>query len=112
MLFDKTLLDTEKELKKKYKQALEDTLADIKDLWDKLQKESADGVIRPNDLYRYNRYFQVKNNLNERLKRLGLSEDKIYKRKLSAKIKYYHKRNYNEKQIVKSNNLIAHKYLE
>lgn len=81
LLFDKTLLDTEKELKKKYKQALEDTLADIKDLWDKLQKESADGVIRPNDLYRYNRYFQVKNNLNERLKRLGLSEDKIYRRK-------------------------------
>ena len=81
MLFDKTLLDTEKELKKKYKQALEDTLADIKDLWDKLQKESADGVIRPNDLYRYNRYFQVKNNLNDRLKRLGLSEDKIYRRK-------------------------------
>ena len=81
LLFDKTLLDTEKELKKKYKQALEDTLADIKDLWDKLQKESADGVIRPNDLYRYNRYYQVKNNLNERLKRLGLSEDKIYRRK-------------------------------
>ena len=81
LLFDKTLLDTEKELKKKYKQALEDTLADIKDLWDKLQKESADGVIRPNNLYRYNRYFQVKNNLNERLKRLGLSEDKIYRRK-------------------------------
>ena len=81
LLFDKTLLDTEKELKKKYKQALEDTLADIKDLWDKLQKESADGVIRPNDLYRYNRYFQVKNKLNERLKRLGLSEDKIYRRK-------------------------------
>lgn len=81
LLFDKTLLDTEKELKKEYKQALEDTLADIKDLWDKLQKESADGVIRPNDLYRYNRYFQVKNNLNERLKRLGLSEDKIYRRK-------------------------------
>ena len=81
LLFDKTLLDTEKELKKKYKQALEDTLADIKDLWDKLQKESADGVIRPNDLYRYNRYFQVKNNLNERLKRLGFSEDKIYRRK-------------------------------
>ena len=81
LLFDKTLIDTEKELKKKYKQALEDTLADIKDLWDKLQKESADGVIRPNDLYRYNRYYQVKNNLNERLKRLGLSEDKIYRRK-------------------------------
>ena len=81
LLFDKTLLDTEKELKKKYKQALEDTLADIKDLWDKLQKESADGVIKPNDLYRYNRYFQVKNNLNERLKRLGFSEDKIYRRK-------------------------------
>ena len=81
LLFDKTLLDTEKELKKKYKQALEDTLADIKDLWAKLQKESADGVIKPNDLYRYNRYFQVKNNLNERLKRLGLSEDKIYRRK-------------------------------
>ena len=81
LLFDKTLLDTEKELQKKYKQALEDTLADIKDLWDKLQKESADGVIKPNDLYRYNRYFQVKNNLNERLKRLGLSEDKIYRRK-------------------------------
>ena len=81
LLFDKTLLDTEKELKKKYKQALEDTLADIKDLWDKLQKESADGVIKPNDLYRYNRYYQVKNNLNERLKRLGLSEDKIYRRK-------------------------------
>ena len=81
LLFDKTLIDTEKELKKKYKQALEDTLADIKDLWDKLQKESADGVIKPNDLYRYSRYFQVKNNLNERLKRLGLSEDKIYRRK-------------------------------
>ena len=44
LLFDKTLKNKEKELKKKYKQALEDTLADIKDLWDKLQKESADGV--------------------------------------------------------------------
>ena len=74
ILFNKSALDIDKELAFKYRQALNETLDDITDLWDKLQKEQADGQVRPNDLYRYNRYFVIKNNINDRLKRLGLAE--------------------------------------
>lgn len=81
ILFNKSALDIDKELAFKYRQALNETLDDITDLWDKLQKEQADGQVRPNDLYRYNRYFVIKNNINDRLKRLGLAEQSVYRRK-------------------------------
>ena len=78
ILFNKSALDIDKELAIKYRQALNETLDDISDLWDKLQKEQADGQVRPNDLYRYNRYFVIKNNINDRLKRLGLAEQSVF----------------------------------
>lgn len=81
ILWDKSLADIDKELLRKYKSALDDTLKDISDLWDKIQKESETGVVKPNDLYRYNRYYQMKNQLNERIRRLGNSEQKIYRKK-------------------------------
>lgn len=39
ILFNKSALDIDKELAFKYRQALNETLDDITDLWDKLQKE-------------------------------------------------------------------------
>lgn len=79
-LFDKTAKDIDKELIRKYKQAYDDTVADMVDLWDKLVKDSADGKVKPNDLYRYNRYYQIRSKLNERLVELGAEDKRVFEK--------------------------------
>lgn len=66
-----------KELIAQYRRAFEATKADLSDLWDKLVAESEDGKVRPNDLYRMNRYYAVQTNIYKRLQALGAAENLI-----------------------------------
>lgn len=77
VLYRKGVNAQNRQLARYYKVALEDTKKDIGNLYDKLVKESIDGNIKVNDLYRYNRYFEVVNNLNKKLNVLGQKEIQI-----------------------------------
>lgn len=82
LLFDKTAKQIDDELIKKYRKAYNDTVADMSDLYDKLMKDAVDGKIKPNDLYRYNRYYQIRSNLNQRLLGLGAEDNRVLKQSL------------------------------
>lgn len=77
ILYNKGLNAQKKQLTSYYKQAIADTQNDISKLYDQIQKESLNGEIKINDLYRYDRYFKVMNNLNSQLKTLGQKEIEI-----------------------------------
>jgi len=77
ILYNKGLNAQKKQLITYYKQAIADTQNDIGKLYDQIQKESATGEIKINDLYRYDRYFKVMNNLNSQLQTLGQKEIEI-----------------------------------
>ena len=82
LIFDKTLADYEKELKKQYQQALKAVSRDIEKLYDELLVSSADGTLLASDLYKYNRYFSLMKSLNKQLKALGGKEITITNQKL------------------------------
>lgn len=77
-----SLTDLQRQYVKMYQAALRDIQRDVKDLYDKILKDSADGKIRMNDYYKYNRYFQLQNRLNQRLTELGAENIKITEEKL------------------------------
>ena len=82
ILFDKTTAQTQRELAKQYKKQLRAIQLDLTALYDELIKEAADGVIKPNDLYKYNRYFKLHNTINKQLQQLGCAEVEIYNKEL------------------------------
>ena len=59
LLFDRTEEQARRELANIYRTAYEDTKKEIEDLYDKLMAEAAEGKVKPNDLYRYNRYYDM-----------------------------------------------------
>lgn len=77
------LAQMEAEYIKTYTEAYRGVEHDIMKLYDRLLQEAADGKIKPNDLYRYNRYFELQNQINSRLTALGQSELGITNTKLS-----------------------------
>lgn len=80
--FKKRLRSTEKLLAIEYQRALKEIELEMVDLYDKLVAEAADGVIRPNDMYKFNRYFELRNKINRNLTALGMAEVKIYHKEL------------------------------
>lgn len=78
LLMDKTEEEIEAELAKSYTKAIKQTIRDITNLYNKLVAESEDCKVRPNDLYKYDRYFKMMANLNAELTQLGRQEINIY----------------------------------
>jgi len=74
MIYDKTLGQMQQQLAVYYKQALQDVQADISTLWDTMLEESLTGEIKANDLYRFNRYYDLQAKINSKLKSLGNNE--------------------------------------
>ena len=83
LLFDRTEEQARRELANIYRTAYEDTKKEIEDLYDKLMAEAAEGKVKPNDLYRYNRYYDMQNNLTKRLLDLGYKENLFLKKELT-----------------------------
>lgn len=84
LLFDNEAFQMKKTLQKEYQRALTQIERDMGRLYDQLIAEAAkdDGVVKPNDLYRYHRYYDLHNTINQRLTALGAKEIKIYDQKL------------------------------
>lgn len=82
ILYDKTLQESQQQLMKVYKEALNDVKDDITSLYLKLIKTAED--IKINDLYRYNRFYNLHNKINRVLSSLGNEEKAILNKRLLA----------------------------
>ncbi len=82
LIFDEIYGETQEVLAKYYRRALEATEKDILKLYSFLLEHSEDGKLHPNDWFKYNRYFEIMNGLNERMLELGQKEIKIYNKEL------------------------------
>ncbi len=74
LMGDKALEDIERRLAAYYSQAIKDIQRDMGDLYDKLIAASPDGNPRPNDLYNFNRYYELQAQINGHMRRLGYAE--------------------------------------
>ena len=74
-LFDKTVMDLDKELGKQYMRVRKDLgrlfISAIEEL------KGIDGVIEPSDLYKGGRYYQLMNEVNDELFRLASKQEKM-----------------------------------
>ena len=79
VLTEKSAKDMEEGLATLYRKAIKDTKKDIELLYLQILENPDRGMI---DYYRYERFYLLANNLNERLQRLGQKEDKILEQHL------------------------------
>lgn len=73
VLYDKTKLETDKKLAQYYQSALIKTQIEMERLFDQLTSEGL-ATDRTIDLYRYGRFYELRNNLSDRLVQLGQRE--------------------------------------
>lgn len=87
--YDKSLEDLEKELARYYKIALKgvrtDTVALFQEIHDEMEKGEPLGT---DSLYRYNRFIQLRNRIQQELNRLGTEEIKAMGRKYEDMARY------------------------
>ena len=76
-LYNKTVQEAEVELRKLYRESLKANEQQMIDVWNSI-KDSENGEVKPNDLYRYNRYFSISKALQESLRQLGDKEIGVY----------------------------------
>jgi len=82
ILLDKTIEETDFHLATIYKSSMREVEKDMKSLYLDLQNQSANGEVKINDLYRYNRYWQLRSDLNRKLVSLGEKEVKLLDKQL------------------------------
>ena len=78
-LYDKSVQEAEVELRKLYRESLKQNEQQMIDVWNSI-KDSENGEVKPNDLYRYNRYFSISKALQESLRQLGDKEIGVYQK--------------------------------
>ena len=76
-IYNKTVQEAEAELRKLYRESLKANEQQMIDVWNSI-KDSENGEVKPNDLYRYNRYFSISKALQESLRQLGDKEIGVY----------------------------------
>ena len=77
-LMDKEEYAVQKQLTKLYKDAMAKTITDITDLYFDIVDESKNENIYLNSLYKYDRLYKIKNQLNVYFKELGEEQIEIY----------------------------------
>lgn len=75
-LYDKTVIDLDKELGKQYLRVSEKLKREFLSTIEELK--SKEGVIQPSDLYRSDRYYRLMNQVNEELSNLALKQSKVF----------------------------------
>lgn len=92
LLLDKTIEETNSHLATVYKNSMREVERDMKSLYLDLQAQSEDGKVKINDLYRYNRYWELRQDINSKLQSLGEKEIKMVDRALT--LQYYKVQDY------------------
>lgn len=80
VLFDKIAMETDGQLAKYYQTALSQTQIDMERLYDKLVEEGLD-TDRTIDLYRFERFYRLRNQLRDRLMVMGQAEQRVLDKK-------------------------------
>lgn len=82
---DKTIEETEKQLKKYYAQAMKSIISDFERVYDKIQLAVEDGrEPTPADLYKLDQYWQMQGQLRKELQNLGDKENALLSKKFEA----------------------------
>ncbi len=81
LLYDKTQKEIEEILVKEYQKAFRAIQTDAQTLWHQIMREGSE--TRINNLYRYNRYFELMNTINSILSSLGQTEIDINNEKMT-----------------------------
>lgn len=76
LLYAASLEVAEKGLSKEYQRCYRKTYQQLIDLYNELI--NSDGEVLISDLYKYNRYYELLNNLNENLTKLGITEKNLF----------------------------------
>lgn len=79
-LFDKTVAETDAELAAQYKKTLKKLRNDIASLYDQIMAE--DDPLHTH-LYQYDKYWEMKNEIQAELNHLGLKESEIFPKKFT-----------------------------
>ena len=85
-LYNSTLTIAEKELAKEYIRVYRKTQSELIDLYNELVNEK--GEILVSDLFRFNRYYELLDDLHKNLYRLGIEEERLFK---DVFVNYYRK---------------------
>lgn len=89
---DKTIEETEKQLKKYYAQAMKSIISDFERVYDKIQLAVEDGrEPTPADLYKLDQYWQMQGQLRKELQKLGDKENALLSKKFEAEWKDIYK---------------------
>lgn len=83
LLYNQQLGIAEKQLSVEYIRCFEATKSQLMELYDEILDSSDNGTLLVSDLYKYNRYYDLLNNLNMALVRLGNKEIAITEQRLA-----------------------------
>ena len=78
-IYNKSVQEAEAELRKLYRESLKANEQQMINVWNSI-RDSENGEVKPNDLYRYNRYFSISKALQESLRQLGDKEVGVYQK--------------------------------
>lgn len=82
-LYDTTLERAQKQLAREYKRAFQETLTKVNGIYYQLLEKSRNGTILASDLYSYDKYYKLLNELNDKCSQLGVHERQIIENKLT-----------------------------
>lgn len=74
ILLGKSIEETENHLARLYRGSMRKVESEMKELYYELLQDSMDGTVSINDLYRYNRYWEIRSDINRRLTDLGQAQ--------------------------------------
>lgn len=77
-LFDKTEEETMRQVIRLYRYALQKLKKEVRQLYKKIEADSENGDISVVDLYRYDEYYKIANDLNNNLTSIGESSIEIF----------------------------------
>lgn len=83
-LLDKSIKQTEAALAKEYMRCLREVKIQLSDMYDEVLLSAGDGTLLASDLYKYNRYYDLINSLNQNLRKLGYAELEITEQHLKT----------------------------
>ena len=83
-LYDSTLQDTERQLLPEYQRVYRETSTKLKGIYWEIQEAKADDTLLASDLYRYDKYYKVVNELQEKIYALGGYEKGVLEDELIA----------------------------
>lgn len=82
-LYNANLANADKQLAKEYRRCYNKTKRQLLDMYDEVIASTEDGTLLVSDLYKYNRFYDLLNNIQSNLLTLGDKEEQILEKRLT-----------------------------